>query len=627
MAFTAPDNLSRSLPPTSNLVLSSPPRPSRTTTPNRNSIQRRYDHFAPSSNLHNRSNSASMNLLNSNHSGTSSRWWDPETIQWPVHGLNELNEHIENESDLVSADLPEALGKSVMTSTGNFQLDLVPRHQVSPTKPNITTTPRTLSLYITSRNINTYTSQETSSSAGIFVGITILNPNIGEKYVGTKYIWSNSSEFEFSIDAEYASIELPILSTLIKNYKSLEEEDGFMLCVRIGPKWNIQPGFKIPDLISSTTLNALEKLLDKSTGDIIFICLEHSIIKGNEDDVSIQSRKRTIYTHREILEEKSEYFKDLLNSGFKESDGQARIVVNDIGYNTLYWVLRFLYTNSLIFSENYNVRSSALLDSLNSEETNKLVNSTSITYLENGEWAWYNIPFVYDGKEDDDEIRTMVSASSSSSGTVLSRRSEGVPIPVKQDLQKPRSSRSSDRGQSTQSESTVRRIPLKISLPPIQPRRPTINEESNLKTSPTSKINSNSTKQISPKTLHRSHQGYPLPIQRNELDPDPNPHPTPILEPADPLEIYIAADKYRLDILKGLAKEHLLGKLNQGYCIPLAFATYPYDELHSDILDYIVDHWNQVKSSPEFLKCIHEVRQDVWGENGPLVLHNIYMRL
>ncbi|WWC62795.1 uncharacterized protein I303_105392 [Kwoniella dejecticola CBS 10117] len=660
--------LSRSLPPSSHVLPASSPS-TRTSTPNRNSThgQRRYDHFAPSPILHNSSHSQSINQLHPHSSVQPPRWWDPETVQWAITDLKELTEHVEGDRDVVAVcDMPEALGKSVTTSTGNFQLDLVPRHQASsPTKSDISATPRTLSLYITSRNINTYTSQETSSSAGIFVGVTSLHPNAGHKYAETEYIWSNTSEYEFSIDNEYASIELPVLTDLLERNKSIEVEDGVMLCVRIGPKWDIQPGFKIPDPNLSSTLNGLGRLLDKPSGDVLFVCLEHQLTRTEDDlpqndedtlaSASVQSRKRCMYAHREILEEKSEYFKDLLNSGFKESDGYARVVVGDIEYNTLYWVLRFLYTNSLDFSDKYEVRSSALIHSLNTEDMNKLVNSSSIRYLNKGEWAWYSIPFEHDTNEDEDEVRTMKSASSSSTSTVISRRSEEVPVritlptPAKRDSQSqlPTQSRTnarSDLPSSSRSESSVRRPLAKSSLPPIPPRRPSnpssadskispskpqsispIHAQTQTQTQPPIQKQNQNQNQISPRTLHRSHQGYPLPVHRNE--PDPHPHPTPVLEPANPLEVYIAADKYRLETLKGLAKEHLLGRLNEGCCVSLAFATYPYDELHSDILDYIVDHWNQVKSSPEFLKCIHEVRQDVWGENGPLVLHNIYMRL
>lgn len=66
----------------------------------------------------------------------------------------------------------------------------------------------------------------------------------------------------------------------------------------------------------------------------------------SEEDVSKivkllrQSRKRILYAHSEILEEKSEYFKDLLASGFSETQRYNTIIVDDASFSTLYWILQ-----------------------------------------------------------------------------------------------------------------------------------------------------------------------------------------------------------------------------------------------------------------------------------------------
>ncbi|OCF72730.1 hypothetical protein I204_05958 [Kwoniella mangroviensis CBS 8886] len=484
------------------------------------------------------------------------------------------------------------MSKDWMTTNNGFSLNL-DASQVESFDNNAedsqSNDKHNLSLYITSENGY----KGSTLSVGLFIGITSLNPNIGHKLVETEYIHSQTIEFAYTPEMEYYRLELPLI--LIESHEGIRRDDGFALCVRIGPRFQLHPSFTIPDPVLASTLSALGNMVDTQTGDVVFVCLKHSIDPSedqqptvsddmNDEDsltdhiqMTMQLRKRTIFAHVEILQAKSDYFEDLFNSGFKESDNdderntlkRKEIVVDDIDFITLYWV------------------------------------------ISKGEWDWHDISSNGEQEElevhDDLEDKTVKSVSSESTSTCRSRRSEPLPItrpppPYHNDAPRPRRREGSDTAKSrTKSVGNTKDNLIRTtnrSHPYPQEDHPSL-----------SSLLSERSKSDSP------------------FQPDPHPHPTPILPPADALEIYIAADKYRLDILKGLANEHLLNYLDEVNCIPLAFASYPYDKLHSEILDNIVDHWTQVKSSKEFLKCIQEVRQDVWGVNGPMVLHNIYMRL
>nr|XP_019004023.1 uncharacterized protein I203_03180 [Kwoniella mangroviensis CBS 8507]OCF67484.1 hypothetical protein I203_03180 [Kwoniella mangroviensis CBS 8507] len=580
--------LTRSLTSTVHSISSPSTRTSTPSRPNQPS-HRRYDHFVPSivNNAHNRSNSNNQPPTISNGNLSSQEeWWDPETFYHPIRDIKSFLElaRVSSSSSSSSSgshkvdseDSLYEMSKDWMPTNNGFSLNL-DASQVESFDNNAedsqSNDKHNLSLYITSENGY----KGSTLSVGLFIGITSLNPNIGHKLVETEYIHSQTIEFAYTPEVEYCRLD--------------------------------------PTLAS--TLSALGNLVDTPTGEVEFVCLEHSIDPSEDEQPTVshdmngedystdhiktkmQIRKRTVFAHVEILQAKSEYFKDLFNSGFKESDNdderntlkRKEIVVDDIDFITLYWVIR----RSLVMERGSKI----------------IFSSLRYNSFSKGEWDWHDISSNGEQEElevhDDLEDKTVKSVSSESTSTCRSRRSEPLPI-------------------------TRPPPPYHNGAP--RPRR---REGSDTAKSRTKSVGN--TKDNLIRTTNRSHP-YPqedhpslssLLSERSKSDspfqPDPHPHPTPILPPADALEIYIAADKYRLDILKGLANEHSLNYLDEVNCIPLAFASYPYDKLHSEILDNIVDHWTQVKSSKEFLKCIQEVRQDVWGVNGPMVLHNIYMRL
>ncbi|WVF69008.1 hypothetical protein IAT40_003782 [Kwoniella sp. CBS 6097] len=681
------------------------------------------------------------------HDGLGVRSFDPETLEWPITNLRELVEHVEmNASGLWAMEaemdrpevLPEALCRGWITRKEGYKIDLA-RTIPAPHSPRSTITemaakspktiefPHTLSLYIMDQNVE-HCSPDDAVQAGIFVGIAPLRPNAGHRNAETKYHWTYTTTCDFSMENEYCAVELPLLSTLMEN-ESIRDHDGFKLCIWIGPKWDSRPAFTVPVPVRSSTIRGLERLVDRDTGDIKFVCLEHVVqpsAPGNEkgkkarrpdDDgfregltglsldplvvvdhgsasaltwnerPKVVTRKRVIYAHGDILEEKSEYFRVMLTSGFSDSGRYNTITVDDGDFNTLYWVIRYLYTNSITFASHTPVRSTVLIQQLSGEEKKKLLSSAA-PYDGAIEWDFHTLPFegeeeeVTDSQvEDKLEIETVRSVSSNGtakSTTRLGTTSTDGHMNNKDNKARSASAASSittaGRSSTYSHSSTPKRVPVGAHA-----GRPSAPSSSGTVSSPVPAVSGagkmgfaasapvadkpkhqsfkSPTKITSPETArskrgdpsstarrtpmsptfkdnlgHRNTQ-IPQPDQSHgskhtvQASSDAHPHPTPCPPDANALEVYFLANRYRLEALKDMAQEHLLDNMTVEDCMPMAFATYRYEELHEAILDYIVGNWIEVKQSLSFLRCVKEVRDDVWGQTGPLVLHNLFMRL
>jgi hypothetical protein len=117
--------------------------------------------------------------------------------------------------------------------------------------------------------------------------------------------------------------------------------------------------------VPPSMISGLANLIDSKSGDMHFVCLEHSSfpVDAHAADVGLEealgkserspnpmlSRKRALYAHSEILRARSEYFKTLLGGEFAEME-HARsseskhitIVVDDASFNTVYWMLKWV---------------------------------------------------------------------------------------------------------------------------------------------------------------------------------------------------------------------------------------------------------------------------------------------
>lgn len=215
-----------------------------------------------------------------------------------------------------------------------------------------------LSLYVAALSLDA-TSVDISYPASIFVGIKSLSTPAGSRFAETKYHWSTHGEWEFNSLREYWEVELPKLCELL-TIPDVDANDGFTICVQISTPANVRPTFSLPGQITvpKSTIVGLNGLIDSTTGDVKFVCLEHTtrLVGPDEDDpegsekkLQPFSRKRVLFAHSEILKASCDYFNDLLTGEFEEAErarrGDSRyttIIVDDAGFETVYWLLKYV---------------------------------------------------------------------------------------------------------------------------------------------------------------------------------------------------------------------------------------------------------------------------------------------
>lgn len=158
-------------------------------------------------------------------------------------------------------------------------------------------------------------------------------------------MWHTSLDHEFSKDSEFAAVALPPLEEL-SQMSPISGDDGFTLCVQLSSPAHQKPDFTPPNQVVApiSLIQSLAGLLDSTSGDVQFVCLEHCRRSGDgEGTEETVSRKRIIYAHSEILKIRSDYFKSLLAGGFKEVEGRGgkvTVLVDDADFDTVYWLLQ-----------------------------------------------------------------------------------------------------------------------------------------------------------------------------------------------------------------------------------------------------------------------------------------------
>ena len=222
----------------------------------------------------------------------------------------------------------------------------------------------TLSLYIAALSLDA-AAFDVNYPARIFVGIKALHTPLGSRYAETKYVWQTTAEWDFSPASEFWEVKLPKMSDLLE-YTELEADDGFCLCVDISSPPDEKPRFTLPDEIKvpRKIVDGLKGLVDSTTGDVKFVCLEHTTVLADEEEDAMEedkgkkrtlSRKRVLYAHSEVLKAACDYFNDLLSGDFAETErvrrGDSRcltVLVDDAGFEAVYWMLR--YVNAEVFA-------------------------------------------------------------------------------------------------------------------------------------------------------------------------------------------------------------------------------------------------------------------------------------
>jgi hypothetical protein len=299
----------------------------------------------------------------------------------------------------------------------------------------------------------------------------------------------------------------------------------------------------------------------------------------------------------------------MLSSSFSESTlgppGGRKvytIVCEEADFVTIYWLLKWVYGNWLLFKEQDDPR--AAVDSVGAGWSAKWLNSRG------GEWDWKTFP--KSSASDESNAGTRDDAHSVTS--VESLRSKGE-------------SATSSKGNGFQSATTPTSTPTstrtlpgsKPVAPPAKQSSSTTNVQRNLNTitsrrSVASASNSAtsapgmSTDDSGPASGSRTKQGpisvsvtpnaYPTPVKftlsphsprphsnqsSGKHAPDPHPHPTLPPPPASALSMYQIAHRYGMEGLSTLALEHLMSTLTPQSSFSLLLATSAWDTLRGFI--------------------------------------------
>ena len=422
---------------------------------------------------------------------------------------------------------------------------------------------------------------------------------------------------------------LPFLSELLQNPR-IQETDSFVICVQIhspvGPYIPEQPSVAY---VPRDLLDGLEASLDNpsqcssnfpslipdahthlDTGDVRFVCLErlnpeiHSNVprRSPKLEAGLQhrppssssshstfssattARKRIIYAHSDILTRRSEYFATMLSSAFAEGaeppSGERRVytvIVEEADFETMYWLLKFCYTNWLLFREQDDPR--AAVEGVGAGWSARWLASR------NGEWDWKTLSSSGD--------ETLMDAKSATSGesrgaamTDVSRSTSRASETFRQ------SAMTAVVNTTTSGTAMVKVSPSSSSSAHQRSRRPM----SSTSTLPVSVGGSSSPSRSKPEPPGLSTNRYATaappkhyPISprtsRSQQPPlisalDPHPHPAPQPPPASALSMYQVAHRYTMPGLADLALEHMMATMTPQSSFSLLLATATWDELH-----------------------------------------------
>lgn len=399
-----------------------------------------------------------------------------------------------------------------------------------------------------------------------------------------------------------------------------------------------RPGFQV---VPRDILDGLASSMDnQTTGDVRLICLEYHDVTETSSELSatpssplqstspvglhrvrsasasaaphLRYRKRVIYGHSDILRSRSEWFRDVLSTNFAEGQStttmsppphkaqQQRYTVHcNSDFATVWWMLHWLYLNELDFAESDDIRMLvARRDSV-----------ANVSHATGGgilDWNWQptSSPGSLASRDDRDDARTVKSAVSVASSVSASGTSQSARPPIGE-------SRPSlkDRQVSTPAMSRRARPTSSAAM------RPSATSSDGTRVRSTGPSATNAQAAIR-RTVGKPGTGsnpglgmppgsvgpsYPLHFHPAAHMPsvpaqDPHAHPSPAPEPASALAVYFLSHQYGLTTLMQLAQEHIMSTLTPQSAMPTLLATFNYDELHSAVLDYVVDCWSAVQS-------------------------------
>ncbi|CAA7259631.1 unnamed protein product [Cyclocybe aegerita] len=591
--------------------------------------------------------------------GELTRHWTFTGFEWVVRDAHKLRNFVEGVEAVEDGVQPghgdfEILKHSPMLGDNKFKLEIAP---TIPADGSSASSPTTLSLYITSLLLD-FAQGDYETHASMMAAIKCQDDRAGERGARPDWVWEYwQNDWVFRRESEVWECPLPSLSSLLENPR-IQETDSIVICVQIhcpvGPSVPQQPSvYYVP----KDLLDGLEASLDNpNTGDVRFVCLER--YKGQDDAPSNQpsspnasetsspfgsyatARKRIIYAHSDILKRRSEYFATMLSSAFAESSTLScserkiyTVVVEEVDFETTYWLLKYCYANWLLFKQHDDPR--VAVEGVGAGWSARWLTG------QQGEWDW----------------RTFHRGGPSEDGTADNRSAtSGESLPLSSAMsQSPSSKSETFRGPVANPPSTSNRSsPAKtpISHPPSTPRQSAVSNSTTTSTvrrtsvpgtanpvtmsvsGPSSSTASSRSKPVSistssgnftPSTRFPVSPRTARPVAQS--NPDPHPHPTPAPAPASAISIYQVAHRYEMPNLAALALDHIMSTITPQSSFALLLATSLWDDLHSLIEDFVVESWDEVSTSPEFEVCCQEVAAGEWGPEGGKTLMSVFRRL
>jgi hypothetical protein len=359
------------------------------------------------------------------------------------------------------------------------------------------------------------------------------------------------------------------------------------------------------------------------TGDVRFICLEKSnqtlpsspnlapdttlprspastsSSSSHFPSAQTTARKRVIYAHSDIISRRSDYFATMLVSSFSENahavvPGERKIctiIVEEADFETIYWLLKWIYGNWLLFKEHDDPR--AAVDGIGEGWSTRWLNARG------GEWDWktFGKSSTSDGSNAGtrDDCRSVASAESRrSSGAGGPSSGKGKPpfqtstTPTSSSVRSPSGTRSlsSSKANSTSPGTTRqpsasgsrRSVTTSSSSSALPMTSHTIKPVSVPITLSTSNFPTSGHYPVSPNAQRHHQHLHPPPIA-NTIDPHPHPTPPPL--PASALSMYQVAHRYAMPGLASLALEHMMSTITPQSSFPLLLATSLWADLRS----------------------------------------------
>ncbi|KAM0791136.1 hypothetical protein ACM66B_005622 [Microbotryomycetes sp. NB124-2] len=471
--------------------------------------------------------------------------------------------------------------------------------------------------------------------------------------VWTKWV----EEYAFSQDLETETWEcdhFPSFETLLDN-EQIRQNDCFVLSIQIAtPASASVPRARDVRMVPSDMLAGLRGLLDdKHTSDVVIYVHERQapVVPGSaasdltatsEDGRRGQSttpvpalRVRTLHAHRQILAARSVYFRDMLlsegwaeTSSFSSSHRVARGVVkiDDFDYETVYWLLRYLYTDEIEFEPIEDVRSHPSRHDLP---------SGWLDHVERLPWTWMTPRQVLDRIEvphspwsSQTERTTSVAgelADAVQRSPTQQSATVGTRTKLTSSLPTSRTRIISKRVPSSTSSTSSNRTTTTLTAASLAQKNRSGTSDASKSTPSKSTVNVVTTAgRMSPPSSLLSARASSFGEVGEELATrhaqDPHVHPVKVTKPASSFNIYRIAHRYGISRLTDLALDHIVHTLTPKTCFPLLLSTSPWPELHSAVKEYALDHFEQVCADPEFSRCYAEVGEGLWDDGGQVLL-------